>query len=69
MKTRNKILIILGVVLIFLGILSLIIANIIMGTDFVSLLTSQWAIWIYVFIGIYALVVAFLLISDKVKNL
>jgi len=69
MKKRNLILIILGGAFFALAILALIIANAIMGTDFVALLSSRWAIFIYVFLGLYLLVVGFVLISDKVKRL
>lgn len=52
-----------------IAIVALVIANVILGTDFAAMFTSNWAIWIYVFIGIYILMVAYLLISDRVRNL
>ena len=69
MKKRNTILLILGGVFFLIAIVALIVANAIMGTNFVELLTSRWALFIYLFLGIYVLIIVFLFISDKVKRL
>lgn len=69
MKKRNLILILIGGIALFIAILALIIANLIMGTDFATMFTSRWAIFIYVFLGIYVLIVAYILIADKVRKL
>lgn len=69
MKHRNKVLIILGAIFFAAALTFLILGFALSGADILGWFTSKWAYWFYTFIGIYILVIVFVLVSDKIKKL
>ena len=69
MKNRNKIIIILGIIFVIAAIAFLILGFALSGADIIAWFGSKWAIWLYVFLGTYVIIVAIIFISEKIKNL
>ena len=69
MNTRNKSLIIVGAVLLFLALAIFIGSGLIAGWDFVAFFHSQTFVWICLLIGIYLIAVVAVIIYDKIRNL
>ena len=69
MKNRNKILIILGAVLIVAAIVFLILGFSISGVDMLAWFGSKWAMWFYVFFGMYALLVCAFFVIEWIRKL
>lgn len=69
MKNRNKILIILGSILIIAAIVFLIVGFALSGTNILAWFGSKWAMWFYLFLGLYALVVCGFFILEWIKRL
>lgn len=69
MKKKNATLIISLIVLVIIAIAFLFIGYAISGADIIAWLKSKWAITIYVAITVYALIVAGILIRERIKKL
>lgn len=69
MNKRNLTLIISLVVMLVIGIAVMIIGYAVSGADIVAWLGSRYAITIYIFVGVYALIVLALVLRDRIKKL
>lgn len=56
MNKRNRTLIICGIVWAVLAIIITIVGFIISGVDIIAWFSSKWAMYLYVFLGVYLLV-------------
>ena len=68
-KLRRKIFLISAIVLVVLAVSLIIIGYALIGADIIGWLKSDYAIWVYVFLGLYFVIFLILEISDKVKKL
>lgn len=68
MKTRNKVLIITGIIVLLCALFVFLIGGWIAGWDFAGFFTSSVFVWICVLVGLYAVVVAAYLIKDWIDN-
>lgn len=69
MNTRNKALIITGVILLVVAMGIFLIGGWIAGWDFVAFFQSPAFVWICVLIGLYLLGVIALVVIDKINRL
>ena len=69
LKTRNKALIITGLIIFGLGLILFLIGGIISGWDMIAFIHSQTFIWICVLIGLYVVFSAFLIVKDILYRL
>lgn len=69
MKKRNKIILVISAVFVVIAIALLIIGFAISGADIIGWFSSQWAMWFYVIIGTYLLILAMIFIGEKIKKL
>ena len=69
MNTRNKALIITGVILLVVALAVFLVGGQIAGWDFVAFFKSQFFVWICVLLGIYILGVVVILVKDKINRL
>ena len=69
MKTRNKALIITGIILLVVALAVFLIGGWIAGWNFVAFFQSQLFVWICVLVGLYAIAVVSFLVYDKIKKL
>lgn len=69
MKTRNKALIITGVIVFVVGLVLFLIVALINGWDFIAFFHSNTFIWICVLIGIYILFAITLLVKEWYSKL
>ena len=69
MNKRNKVIVILGVLFIIAAIVFIILGFALSGADILAWFGSKWAMWLYVFAGVYVLILIYLLISERIKNL
>ena len=69
MNKRNKIVLILLAIFAALALLFLILGFALSGNDIIAWLGSKWAMWVYVILGTYLLVIAFIIISDKIRRM
>lgn len=69
MEKRNlKLIVALAIAMAF-AIASLIVGYVMSGADVIAWLSSRYAITIYIFVGIYALLVVFLWLVERNKRL
>lgn len=57
MNKRNRTLIICGIIWAILALVITVIGFILSGADIIAWFSSKWAMYIYVFLGVYLLVV------------
>lgn len=69
MKLRNKIFTIVLVSLLVVAVAMIIVGYALIGADIIGWLTSPYAMWVYVFGGIFIAVWAGLEIHDRIKKL
>ena len=69
MNKRNKIVLILLAIFAALALLFLVLGFALSGNDILAWFGSKWAMWVYVILGTYLLVIAFILISDKIRRM
>lgn len=69
MKTRNKALIITGVIVFAIGLVLFLIGALINGWDFIAFFHSHTFIWICVLLGIYVLFAIILLVKEWYSRL
>lgn len=69
MNTRNKALIITGVVLLAVALVVLLVGGYLAGWDFVAYFKSQNFVWLCVVVGVYLAVVSIVLIHDRIGRL
>ena len=69
MKTRNKALIITGIILLVVALAVFLIGGWLAGWDFVAYFKSRAFVWVCVIVGLYVLGVGAILIFEKIKNL
>ena len=68
-KLRTKIFTIICIVLVVVALLGIAIGYAIIGADIIGWFTSRWAIWIYVFIGLFLVIWGCLELWDWTKRL
>ena len=68
MNTRNKSLIITGIIVLVCALVAFLTGGWIAGWDFIAFFKSSTFMWIMILVGIYALVVAVILVRDWLKN-
>lgn len=69
MSNRNKGLIITGVALLIVALIVFLVGGYLAGWDFKAWFVSNQAIWVYVLVGIYILVVGIIFMFDYIKKL
>lgn len=69
MNTRNKALIITGVLLLAVALVVFLIGGWLAGWDFAAYFKSNAFVWLCVILGLYVLGVGAILIFEKIKNL
>ena len=69
MNTRNKALIITGVILLVVALVVFLIGGWLAGWDFVAYFKSQSFVWICVLVGVYFLSVVLIIVYEKIKRL
>lgn len=69
MRTRNKVLIITGVIIFAIGLLLFLIGALINGWDFIAFFHSNTFIWICVLLGVYVLFAIILLVKEWYSRL
>ena len=69
MNTRNKALIITGILLLVVALAVFLIGGWIAGWDFAAYFKSSAFVWLCVLVGLYAIAVISILIYDKIKKL
>ena len=69
MKNRNKILIVLGSILIVTAIVFMVVGFTVSGMNILAWFTSKWAMWFYLFFGVYAIIVVAFFVTEWIKKL
>ena len=69
MKLRNKIFTIVLICLILLAVGGILIGYALIGADVIGWFSSRYAMWVYMFVIIYAVIWVCLYIIDKIKEL
>ena len=70
MKNKNnRIVIVLSLIFMILAIGFIILGFAISGANILAWFGSKWALWFYLFLGIYLLVILYVFISDRIKKL
>ena len=69
MKLRNKIFTIVLICLIVLAVGGILIGYALIGADVIGWFSSRYAVWVYIFVIIYAVIWVCLYILDKIKEL
>ena len=69
MKLRNKIFTIVLICLILLAVGGILIGYALIGADVIGWFSSRYAVWVYIFVIIYAVIWVCLYILDKIKEL
>lgn len=66
---NNKVFLLSMTGFLLVGIIVLIVGFALSGADIISFLSSTYAIWCYVALGIWLIVLVIFLIQDKIKKL
>lgn len=69
MKSRNKGLIITGIIALVIALGLLIVCSFLNGFDYVKFFQSSYFVWICVILGMYVLGVIVVLVCDKINRL
>lgn len=69
MNTRNKALIITGVILLAVALVVFLVGGYLAGWDFVAYFKSQNFVWLCVVVGVYLVLVSIVLIRDRIERL
>lgn len=70
MKNKsNRIVIVLSLIFVILAIGFIILGFAISGANILAWFGSKWALWFYLFLGIYLLVILYVFIADRIKKL
>ena len=69
MNTRNKALIITGVLLLAVALVVFLIGGWLAGWDFAAYFKSNAFVWLCVIVGLYAIAVISIFVYDKIKKL
>lgn len=69
MKKRNKVVLIISAILIALALIFLILGFALSGADILGWFGSKWAMLIYIVLGLWAILITFLFVGDKIKKL
>lgn len=69
MNTRNKALIVTGVVLLAVALVVFLVGGYLAGWDFVAYFKSQNFIWLCIMVGVYLAMVSIVLIHDRIGRL
>lgn len=69
MNTRNKALIITGIILLFVALVAFLIGGWLAGWDFIAYFKSQSFVWLCVLVGVYILSVVSIIVYEKIKRL
>ena len=68
-KLRRKIFLISAIVLLVIAVALIVIGYACIGANILEWLTSTYAVWIYVFLGLYFVIFLILEIKDRVSKL
>lgn len=68
-KLRRKIFLISAIVLFVIAVALIVIGYACIGANILEWLTSTYAVWIYVFLGLYFVIFLILEIKDRVSKL
>ena len=68
-RLRTKIFTIICIVLVVGALLGIAIGYAVIGADIIGWFTSRWAIWIYIFIGLFLVIWGCLELWDWTKRL
>ena len=68
-KLRRKIFLISAIVLLVIAVALIVIGYACIGANIFEWLTSTYAVWIYVFLGLYFVIFLILEIKDRVSKL
>lgn len=66
---KNKVFLLSMTGFLLVGIIVLIVGFALSGADIIGFLSSTYAIWCYVALGIWLIVLVIFLIQDKIKKL
>lgn len=69
MKGRNKLIIIIGAILIAVATVMFFVGGALSGWDIRGMFLGKSAIWSYIIIGTAIIFLAFVFISDKIKKM
>lgn len=69
MNTRNKALIITGIILLVVALVVFLIGGWLAGWDFIAYFKSQSFVWLCVLVGVYILSVVSIIVYEKIKRL
>ncbi len=69
MSKRNKIILIISCIFLVIAGILLILGFYLSGADIIGWLSSKWAMWIYIILGLYLGTLLFIFIGDKIKRL
>lgn len=69
MKKRNKILIIMSIAFVAVALIAFVAGFAIAGFDILAWFGSKYAMLTYIILGSWALLIAFILISDWIKRM
>lgn len=69
MNTRNKALTIAGSIMLVIAAVLFMVGGYLAGWDFAAYFRSQSFVWLCVLVGLYVLVVAAVIVRDKIKEL
>ena len=68
MNKRNRTLIICGIIWAILAIIITVVGFILSGVDIIAWFSSKWAMYLYVFLGIYLLVILIFLVIPAIRD-
>lgn len=68
MNKRNKTLVICGIVWAVLAIVITVVGFILSGVDIIAWFSSKWAMYLYVFLGVYLLVIIIGFIIPAIRD-
>lgn len=68
MKKRNRTLIICGIIWAVIAIVITVVGFALSGADIIAWFSSKWAMYIYLFLGVYLLVLLIFFIIPMIKE-
>ena len=69
MNKRNRTLIICGIIWGVLALVLTILGFILAGCDIIAWFSSKWAMYLYVFLGVYLIVLGFVFIFPWIRRM
>ena len=68
MNKRNRTLIICGIIWAVLALVATILGFVLSGADIIAWFSSKWAMFVYVFLGIYLLGIIILFVVPMIRD-